>query len=230
MLSLQATPINSCCILTQCQNKAAASSASSTAMDNTIRFINSFIAAHLRDIFKDAYAITLTGSRSLGFIDNPNDIDLTVILDPALPNIGPFGAGYLNKSRKYYTNFNGKLTAIDFHYHRLNVDDYDYYTSAWIFHFDKLLWAREDADFDLLRSQGCVDLDFLRRNLPTLTQSCLRFLAAEKEKRSPRKQLYYIYGMTCVLANQTFDFTDEEKKTLNALHDGGGDDRDAIVE
>lgn len=99
-------------------------------MDNTIQFINNFIAAHLRDIFKDAYAITLTGSRSLGFIDNPNDIDLTIILDPALPNIGPFGAGYLSKSRKYYTNFDGKLTAIDFHYHRLNVDDYDYYTSA----------------------------------------------------------------------------------------------------
>ena len=99
-------------------------------MDNIIRFINSFIAAHLRDIFKDAYAITLTGSRSLGFIDNPNDIDLTVILDPTLPNIGPFGAGYLNKSRKYYTNFDGKLTAIDFHYHRLSIDDYNNFTSA----------------------------------------------------------------------------------------------------
>lgn len=217
------------CILTQCQNKAAAFSASSSAMNNTIRFINSFIAANLRDIFKDAYAITLTGSRSLGFIDNPNDIDLTVILDPALPNIGPFGAGYLNKSRKYYTNFDGKLTAIDFHYHRLNIDDYNYYTSAWIFHFDKLLWARENADFDLLRHQSYVDLDFLRRNLPTLAQSCLRFLAAEKEKRAPRKQLYYIYGMTCVLARQTFDFTDEEKKTINALHDGGGN-RAEIVE
>lgn len=172
----------------------------------------------------------LTGSRSLGFIDNPNDIDLAVILDPTLPNIGPFGAGYLNKSRKYYTNFDGKLTAIDFHYHRLNIDDYNCYTSAWIFHFDKLLWAREDADFDLLRRQSYVDLGFLRRNLPTLAQSCLRFLAAEKEKRAPRKQLYYIYGMTCVLARQTFDFTDEEKKTLNLLHDGGGDDRAAIVE
>ena len=216
-------------ILTQCPSRAAAFSASSSAMNDTIRFINNFIAAHLRDIFKDAYAITLTGSRSLGFIDNPNDIDLTVILDPALPNIGPFGAGYLNKSRKYYTNFDGKLTAIDFHYHRLNVDDYDYYTSAWIFHFDKLLWAREDADLGLLRSQGHVDLDFLRRNLSTLVPSCLRFLAAEKEKRAPRKQLYYIYGMTCVLAHQTFDFTDEEKKTLNILHDGGGD-RAAIVE
>ena len=199
-------------------------------MDSIIRCINSFIAAHLRDIFKDAYAITLTGSRSLGFIDNPNDIDLTVILDPALPNIGPFGAGYLNKSRKYYTNFDGKLTAIDFHYHRLNIDDYNHYTSAWIFHFDKLLWARENADFDLLCSQSYVDLNFLRRNLSTLVPSCLRFLAAEKEKRAPRKQLYYIDGMTCVLAHQTFDFTDEEKKTLNLLHDGGGDDRAAIVE
>ena len=218
------------CILTPSQSRAAAFSASSNAMDNTIRFINSFIAAHLHDIFKDAYAITLTGSRSLGFIDNPNDIDLTVILDPALPNIGPFGAGYLNKSRKYYTNFNGKLTAIDFHYHRLNIDDYNHYTSAWIFHFDRLLWARENADFDLLRSQSHVDLDFLRRNLSTLVSSCLRFLAAEKEKRAPRKQLYYIYGMTCVLAHQTFDFTDDEKKTLNALHDGGGDGRAAIVE
>ena len=199
-------------------------------MNDTIRFINSFIAAHLHDIFKDAYAITLTGSRSLGFIDNPNDIDLTVILDPTLPNIGPFGAGYLNKSRKYYTNFNGKLTAIDFHYHRLSIDDYNYYTSAWIFHFDKLLWSRDDADFDLLRSQSYVDLDFLRWNLPTLVPSCLRFLAAEKEKRAPRKQLYYIYGMTCILTHGTFDFTDEEKKTLNLLHDGGGDNRAEIVE
>ena len=198
-------------------------------MANTIRSINDFIAAHLHDIFKDAYAIMLAGSRSLGFINNPNDIDLTVILDPALPNIGPFGAGYLNKSRKYYTNFDGKLTAIDFHYHRLNIDDCNHYTSAWMFHFDKLLWAREDVDFDLLRRQGHVDLDFLRRNLSTRVPACLRCLAAEKEKRAPRKQLYYIYGMTCVLAHQTFDFTDEEKKTLNALHDGG-DDRAAVVE
>ena len=198
-------------------------------MDNTIQFINDFIAVHLNDIFKDAYVIMLTGSRSLGFINNPNDLDLTIILDPTLPNIGPFGAGYLNKSRKYYMNFDGKLIAIDFHYHRLNINDYNYYTSAWMFHFDKLLWAREDVDFDLLRRQSYVDLDFLQRNLPTLASSCLRFLAAEKEKRAPRKQLYYIYGMACVLAHQTFDFTDEEKETLNVLHDGGGD-RAAIVE
>ena len=199
-------------------------------MDNTIQFINNFIAAHLHDIFKDAYAIMLTGSRSLGFIDNPNDIDLTIILDPALPNIGPFGAGYLNKSRKYYTNFNGKLTAIDFHYRRLDLSDYKYYTNVWMFHFNRLLWARDDVDFDLLRDQGDPSLEFLRKNLSTLVPSCLNFLAAEKEGRAPRKQLYYIYGMTCVLAHQTFDFTDEEKKTLSVLHDGGGDNRAEIVE
>ena len=197
-------------------------------MDNTIQFVNDFIAVHLNDIFKDAYAIMLTGSRSLGFLNNPKDLDLTIILDPTLPNIGPFGAGYLNKSRKYFMNFNNKLIVIDFHYRRLNLDDYKYYTSAWIFHFNRLLWAREDADFNLLRDQGDVDLDFLRRNLSTLVPSCLNFLAAEKEGRAPRKQLYYIYGMTCVLAHQTFDFTDEEKETLNLLHDGGGD-RAAIV-
>ena len=197
-------------------------------MDNIIQFGNDFIAAHSNDIFKDAYAIMLSGSRSLGFLNNPKDLDLTIILDPTLPNIGPFGAGYLNKSRKYFTNFNNKLIVIDFHYRRLNLDDYKYYTSAWIFHFNRLLWTREDADFNLLRDQGDVDLDFLRRNLSTLVPSCLNFLAAEKEGRAPRKQLYYIYGMTCVLAHQTFDFTDEEKKTLNLLHDGGGD-RAAIV-
>lgn len=197
-------------------------------MDNTIQFINDFIAVHLNDIFKDAYVIMLTGSRSLGFINNPNDLDLTIILDPALPNIGPFGAGYLNKSRKYYTKFNDKLTAIDFHYHRLYLSDYKHYTSVWMFHFNQLLWARDDVDFDLLRDQGDPSLEFLRRNLSTLVPSCLRFLAAEKEGRAPRKQLYYIYGMTCVLVHQTFDFTDEEKKTLNLLHDGGGD-RAAIV-
>lgn len=202
---------------------------SSNAMDNTIQFINDFITAHLNDIFKDAYVIMLTGSRSLGFINNPNDLDLTIILDPALPNIGPFGAGYLNKSRKYYTNFNDKLTAIDFHYHRLDLSDYKHYTSVWMFHFNQLLWARDDVDFDLLREQGDPSLEFLRRNLSTLVPSCLRFLAAEKEGRAPRKQLYYIYGMTCVLAHQTFDFVDEEKETLNLLHDGGGD-RAAIVE
>lgn len=171
----------------------------------------------------------LTGSRSLGFINNPNDLDLTIILDPTLPNIGPFGAGYLNKNCKYYTNFNGKLMIIDFHYHRINVSDYNYYTSVWMFHFNRLLWAREDVDFNLLRDQSDVNFDFLRRNLSTLVPSCLRFLAAEKEGRAPRKQLYYIYGMTCVLVHQTFDFTDEEKETLNILHDGGGD-RAAIVE
>ena len=226
----QAAPMTSGCILTRYQSKAAAFSASLNAMDNIIRFINSFIAAHLRDIFKDAYAIMLTGSRSLGFIDNPNDIDLTIILDPALPNIGPFGAGYLNKSRKYYTNFNGKLTAIDFHYRRLDIDDYKYYTNVWMFHFNQLLWVRDTVDFGLLQEQGYPSLEFLQRNLPTLVPSCLRFLAAEKEKRAPRKQLYYIYGMTCVLAHQTFDFTDEEKKTLSVLHDGGGDSRAEIVE
>ena len=99
-----------------------------------------------------------------------------------------------------------------------------------MFHFDRLLWAREDADFDLLRRQGYVDLDFLRRNLPTLAPACLRFLAAEKEKRAPRKQLYYIYGMTCILIHQTFDFADEEKKTLNLLHDGSVNNRAAIVD
>ena len=197
-------------------------------MDNTIRFINDFIAAHLHDILKDAYAIMLAGSRSLGFINNPNDLDLAIILDPALPNIGSFGTGYLNKSDKYYVNFNGKLTAIDFHYRRLNVDDYNYYTNAWMFHFNRLLWARDNIDFDLLRDQSDPGLDFLRRNLSTLVPSCLRFLAAEKEGRAPRKQLYYIYGMTCVLVHQTFEFTDEEKGTINVLHDGGGD-RAAIV-
>ena len=197
-------------------------------MDNTIRFINDFIAAHLHDIFKDAYAIMLAGSRSLGFINNPNDFDLAIILDPALPNIGSFGAGYLNKSHKYYVDFNGKLTAIDFHYRRLNVDDYKYYTNAWMFHFNRLLWARDNIDFDLLRDQGDPGLDFLRRDLSTLVPSCLRFLAAEKEGRAPRKQLYYIYGMTCVLVHQTFEFTDEEKETINILHDGGGD-RAAVV-
>ena len=99
-----------------------------------------------------------------------------------------------------------------------------------MFRFNQLLWAREDADFDLLRRQGYVDLDFLRRNLPTLVPACLKFLAAEKEKRAPRKQLYYIYGMACILTHRTFDFTDEEKKTLNLLHDGGGDNRSEIVE
>ena len=198
-------------------------------MDNTIQFINDFIAVHLNDIFKDAYVIMLTGSRSLGFINNPNDLDLTIILDPSLPNIGPFGAGYCNKSRKYYTNFNDKLTAIDFHYRRLDLSDYKYYTNVWMFHFNQLLWARDDVDFDLLRDQGDPSLEFLRRNLSTLVPSCLNFLAAEKEGRAPRKQLYYIYGMTCVLAHQTFDFTDEEKETINVLHDGGGD-RAAIVE
>lgn len=198
-------------------------------MDNIIQFTNDFIAAHCNDIFKDAYAIMLTGSMSLGFLNNPKDLDLTIILDPALPNIGPFGGGYLNKSRKYFTNFNDKLTAIDFHYRRLNLDDYKYYTSVWIFHFNQLLWARDNVDFDLLRDQGDPSLEFLRRNLCTLVPSCLRFLAAEKEGRAPRKQLYYIYGMTCVLVHQTFDFTDEEKEILNLLHDGGGD-RAAIVE
>ena len=197
-------------------------------MDNIIQFINDFIAAHLNDIFKDAYVIMLTGSRSLGFINHPNDLDLTIILDPALPNIGPFGVGYLNKSRKYYTNFNDKLTAIDFHYRRLDLDDYKCYTNVWMFHFNQVLWARDDVDFDLLRDQGDPSLEFLRRNLSTLVPSCLNFLAAEKEGRAPRKQLYYIYGMTCVLAHQTFDFTDEEKETINVLHDGGGD-RVAIV-
>lgn len=216
-------------IRTQYQNKAAAFSVSSNAMDNTIQFINDFIAVHLNDIFKDTYVIMLTGSRSLGFINNPNDLDLTIILDPALPNIGPFGAGYLNKSRKYYIKFNDKLTAIDFHYHRLDLSDYKHYTSVWMFHFNQLLWARDDVDFDLLRDQGDPSLEFLRRNLSTLVPSCLNFLAAEKEGRAPRKQLYYIYGMTCVLTHQTFNFTDEEKRILNELHDRGGD-RTAIVE
>ena len=54
-------------------------------------------------------------------------------------------------------------------------------------------------------------------------------ISSRGEGRAPRKQLYYIYGMTCVLTHQTFDFTDEEKETLNLLHDGGGD-RAAIVE
>ena len=66
--------------------------------------------------------------------------------------------------------------------------------------------------------------------LPTLVPACLKFLTAEKEKRAPRKQLYYIYGMTCILTHQTFDFTDEEKKTLNLLHDGSVDNRAEIVE
>ena len=192
--------------------------------------LKKFVEEHLSDIFRDAYAVLLSGSVSLGFIENPRDIDLAIILDPALPGVGPFGAGYINKTHRRFCRFDGYAVTLDFHYRRLTLDDYDYYTSAWIFHFDKLLWARENADFDLLRRQGYVDLDFLRRNLPTLVPSCLRFLAAEKEKRAPRKQLYYIYGMTCVLAHQTFDFTDEEKKTLNVLHDGGGDNRSEIVE
>lgn len=207
--------------------------ASYTCLFNNADFVASlkkFVQEHLSDIFRDACAVMLTGSAALGFIENPRDVDLSVILDPALPGVGPFGAGYINKTRRGFYRFDGYAVTLDFHYRRLTLDDYKDYTSLWIFHFDKLLWAREDADLDLLHSQGYVDLDFLRRNLPTLVPSCLRFLAAEKEKRAPRKQLYYIYGMTCVLAHQTFDFTDEEKKTLNALHDGGGDDRAAIVE
>ena len=66
--------------------------------------------------------------------------------------------------------------------------------------------------------------------LPTLAPACLRFLTAEKEKRAPRKQLHYIYGMACILTHQTFDFTGEEKKTLNLLHDGSVDNRAEIVE
>ena len=204
-----------------------------TCSFNSADFIASlkkFVQEHLSDIFQDACAVLLAGSASLGFIENPRDVDLAIILDPALPGVGPFGAGYINKTHRCFCRFDEYAVMLDFHYRRLEPDDYNYYTSAWIFHFDKLLWSREDADLDLLRSQGYVDLDFLRRNLSTLVPSCLRFLAAEKEKRAPRKQLYYIYGMTCVLAHQTFDFTDEEKKTLNLLHDGGGDNRSEIVE
>ena len=195
-----------------------------------IASLKKFVQEHLSDIFRDAYAVLLAGSTSLGFIENPRDIDLAIILDPALPGVGPFGAGYINKTHRHFCRFDGYAVMLDFHYERLEPDDYKYYTNVWMLKFNQLLWAREDADFDLLRRQGYVDLDFLRRNLPTLVPSCLRFLAAEKEKRAPRKQLYYIYGMTCVLAHQTFDFADEEKKTLNALHDGGGDDRAAIVD
>ena len=188
-----------------------------------IAALKKFVQEHLSDIFRDAYAVLLSGSVSLGFIENPRDVDLSIILDPALPGVGPFGAGYINKTHRRFCRFDGYAVTLDFHYRRLMLDDYNDYTSLWIFHFNKPLWSRDNI-------QTGLDLDFLRRNLPTLVPSCLRFLAAEKEKRAPRKQLYYIYGMTCVLAHQTFDFTDEEKKTLNLLHDGGGDDRAAIVE
>ena len=192
--------------------------------------LKKFVQEHLSDIFRDAYAVLLSGSVSLGFIENPRDVDLSIILDPALPGVGPFGAGYINKTNRRFCRFDGYAVTLDFHYRRLTLDDYNCYTNVWMFRFNQLLWAREDADFDLLRRQGYVDLDFLQRNLPTLAPACLRFLAAEKEKRAPRKQLYYIYGMTCILTHQTFDFTDEEKKTLNLLHDGSGDDRAAIVD
>ena len=192
--------------------------------------LKKFVQEHLSDIFQDAWAVLLAGSASLGFIENPRDIDLAIILDPALPGVGPFGAGYLNKTHRHFCRFDGYAVTLDFHYRRLTLDDYNCYTNVWMFRFNQLLWAREDADFDLLRRQGYVDLDFLRRNLPTLVPACLRFLAAEKEKRAPRKQLYYIYGMTCILTRGVFDFTDEEKKTLNVLHDGGWDNRAEIVE
>lgn len=162
----------------------------------------------------------LTGSAALGFIKDPRDVDLSIILDPSV-NVGPFGAGYINKAHKSFYRFDGYAVTIDFHYRRLTLDDYKTYTSVWIFHFNQLLWSRDNIQVDL-------GLEFLRRNLSTLVPSCLRFLVAEKEGRAPRKQLYYIYGMTCVLAHQTFDFTDEEKETINVLHDGGGD-RAAIV-
>ena len=188
-----------------------------------------FIQDHLSDIFRDACAVMLAGSVSLGFIENPRDVDLSIILSPSLSDVGPFGAGYINKAHKQFYRLDGYAVTIDFHYRRLALDDYKYYTNAWMFHFNQLLWVRDDVDFGLLQDQGDPSLEFLRRNLTTLIPSCLRFLAAEKEGRAPRKQLYYIYGMTCVLAHQTFDFTDEEKKTLNLLHDGGGN-RAAIVE
>lgn len=185
-----------------------------------IAALKGFVQAHLSDIFRDACAIMLTGSAALGFIKDPRDVDLSIILDPSV-NVGPFGAGYINKAHKGFYRFDGYAVIIDFHYRRLTLDDYKTYTSVWIFHFNQLLWSHDNVQVDL-------GLEFLRRNLCTLVPSCLRFLAAEKEGRAPRKQLYYIYGMTCVLAHQTFDFTDEEKETLNLLHDGGGD-RAAIV-
>ena len=186
-----------------------------------IAALKGFVQAHLSDIFRDACAIMLTGSAALGFIKDPRDVDLSIILDPSA-NVGPFGAGYINKAHKGFYRFDGYAVTIDFHYRRLTLDDYKTYTSVWIFHFNQLLWSRDNVQVDL-------DLEFLRRNLSTLVPSCLRFLAAEKEGRAPRKQLYYIYGMTCVLAHQAFDFTDEEKETINVLHDGGGD-RATIVE
>ena len=186
-----------------------------------IAALKGFVQVHLSDIFRDACAIMLTGSAALGFIKDPRDVDLSIILDPSV-NVGPFGAGYINKAHKGFYRFDGYAVTIDFHSRRLTLNDYKTYTSVWIFHFNQLLWSRDNIQVDL-------GLEFLRRNLSTLVPSCLKFLAAEKEGRAPRKQLYYIYGMTCVLAHQTFNFTDKEKETLNLLHDGGGD-RAAIVE
>lgn len=186
-----------------------------------ITALKGFVQVHLSDIFRDACAVILTGSAALGFIKDPRDVDLSIVLNPS-ENIGPFGAGYINKMHKGFYRFDGYAVTIDFHYRRLTLDDYKTYTSVWMFHFNHLLWSRPGVEVDL-------GLDFLRRNLTTFVPSCLRFLAAEKEGRAPRKQLYYIYGMTCVLVHQTFDFTDEEKENLNLLHDGGGN-RAAIVE
>ena len=166
----------------------------STCSYNNKDFIASlqgFVQEHLSDIFRDAYAVLLGGSRSLGFIKNPNDLDLIIILNPDI-SAGPFGAGYINKSHKRLEYIDGYPYYIDFHYRRLNVDDYKHYPNAWMFYFNQLLWIREDINSDLVRRYCTIDLNFLRRNLCTLVPSCLRFLAAEKEGRAPRKQLYYI--------------------------------------
>lgn len=124
--------------------------------------LKKFVQEHLSDIFRDAYAVLLSGSVSLGFIENPRDVDLSIILDPALPGVGPFGAGYINKTHRRFCRFDGYAVTLDFHYRRLTLDDYNCYTNVWMFRFNQLLWAREGADFDLLRRQGYVDLDFLR--------------------------------------------------------------------
>ena len=90
--------------------------------------LKKFVQEHRSDIFKDACAVMLTGSATLGFIDNPRDVDLSVILEPSL-NVGPFGAGYINKTRRGFYRFDGYAVTLDFPYRRLTLDDYKDYTS-----------------------------------------------------------------------------------------------------
>lgn len=196
-------------------------------MDRNTLFgwLDAFVQEHLGNIFKDSSRVLLGGSHCLDFILHPRDVDIVVVLDPKVPVNDLFCRGYPNKMPKTEADVAGEKKILDFHYRKENVNEYGGCVDCWISHYNIPLWPKnQNAPFN------GFDVPFVEKHREELKEEALRCLDREGKIPYVRKALYYAYGLSCVFSHRSFEFTPEEKKMMNALHDrDGGVDKDFLI-